>query len=92
MSSPCRAQPRRKAIQDILFSLKGRLHRHGCSAATRDWEPQEEEQARPNQWGSYKEALRVAYQRALDTAEALKSDIERLSQRRRDRSQTHSQN
>ena len=43
-------------------------------------------------WGSYKEALRVAHQRALDTAEALKSDIKRLNQRRRDRSQTRSQN
>ena len=53
-------------------------------------EPQEEEQVRLNQWGSYEEALRVAHQRVLDTTEALKSDIERLSQRRRDRSHTHS--
>ena len=89
---PCRTQPRRKAIQDILSSLKGQLHRHGHSATTRDQEPQEEEQVRPNQWGSYKEALRAACQRALDTMESLKSDIERLSQRRRDRSQTRSQN
>ena len=50
-----------------------------------------QEQFRPNQWGSYKEALRAAHQRSLDTAEALKSDIERLSQRRRDRSWTRSQ-
>ena len=48
-----------------------------------DWEPQEEEQVRLSQWGSYEEALRVACQRALDTAKALMSDIERLSQRRR---------
>ena len=48
---PCRTQPRRKAIQDILSSLKGRLHRCGCSAATRDQEPQEEEQVRPNWQG-----------------------------------------
>ena len=33
----------------------------------------------------------MAQQRALDTAKALKSDIERLSQRRRDRSHTHLQ-
>ena len=45
---PCRAQPRRKAIQDILSSLKGQLHRHGCSAATIDQELQEEEQVRPS--------------------------------------------
>ena len=88
---PCRAQPRRKAIQDILSSLKDQLHRHGCSAATTDQEPQEEEQVRLSQWGSY-EALRVAHQRALDTAKALTSDIERLSQGRRDRSWTHPQN
>ena len=76
----CRDQLRRKAIQDILPSPKGKLHRHGHStAATRDLEPQEEEQVRPNQWGSYEEALRAAHQRALDTAKALKSDIERLS-------------
>ena len=25
---PCRTQPRRKVIQDILSSLEGRLHRH----------------------------------------------------------------
>ena len=68
-SPPCRAQPRRKAIQDILSSLKGQLHRHGCSAATADWELQEEEQVRPSQWGSYEEALRAAHQRVLDTIE-----------------------
>ena len=86
----CRDKLRRKAIQDILPSLKGQLHRHGHSATARDLELQEEEQFRPNQWGSYEEALRAGCQRALDTAEALKSDIERLSQRRRDRSWTHS--
>ena len=58
---PCRAQPRRKAIQDILSSLKGRLHRHGFLAATINWELQEEEQVRLSQQGSYKEALRAAH-------------------------------
>ena len=37
-----------------------------------------------------REALRVACQRALDTTETLQSNIERLSWRARDRSQTHS--
>ena len=87
----CRDQLWRKAIQGILSSLKIQLHRSGCSAAARDLESQEEEQVRLNWWGSYEEALRAAHQRALDTAEALKSDIERLSQRRRDRSWTYSQ-
>ena len=89
---PCGTQPRRKAIQDILSSLKSQLQRHGHSTTTGDWEPQEEEQVRLNWQGSYEEALRAACQRVLDTAKALKSNIERLSQRRRDRSWTHSQN
>ena len=89
---PCGAQPRRKAIQDILSSLKGWLCRHGCLAATIDQELPEEEQVRLSWWGSYKEALRVAHQRALDTTKALMSNIERLSWRRREGSQTHSQN
>ena len=89
--SSCRDWLRRKAIQDILSSLKSQMHRHGCSTSARDLDSQEEEQVRPNWWGSYKEALRVACQRALDTTEALKSDIEMLSQRRRDRSWTDSQ-
>ena len=85
----CRHRLRRKAIQDILSSLKGRLHRHGHSTTARDLELQEKEQFRWNLWGSYKEALRAAHQRVLDTAEALKSDIERLSWRR-NRLWTHS--
>ena len=44
----CRDQLRRKAIQDILSSLKSQLHRCGCSATTRDLDSQEEEQVRPN--------------------------------------------
>ena len=87
----CRDRLRKKAVQDILSSLKSRLHRHRCSIAARDLEPQEEEQVRLNWQGSYKEALRVPHQRALDTSKALSSNIERLSQRRRDWSRTHSQ-
>ena len=80
--SPCGAQSRRKAIQDILSSLKGWLHRCGCSATIRNLESLKE-QVGLNWHGSYEEALRVAHQRALDTTEALKSNIERLSQWRR---------
>ena len=75
---PCGAQSRRKAIQDILSSLKGQLHRCGCSTTIRNLESQEE-QVRLNQCDSYKEALRVTCQRALDTTKALMSDIKRLS-------------
>ena len=88
---PCGAQSRRKAIQDILSSLKGQLHRCGHSAIVRNLEPQEK-QVTLNQWGSYEEALMVAHQRALDTAKALWSNIKRLSQRRRERSWSHSRN
>ena len=35
---PCGAQPRRKAIQDILSSLKSRLHRCGHSSTVRNLE------------------------------------------------------
>ena len=86
----CGDQLRRKAIQDIFSSLKDWLHRHGHPATTRDLELQEERWFRPNWQKSYEEALREAHQRALDTAEALKSNIERLSQRGKERSQTHS--
>ena len=74
-------------IQDILSSIEDWLHRCRYSAtAGGDPEPQEGWWSRPNRWESYKEALRVAQQRALDTAEALQGDIEWLSQRVRDRS------
>ena len=88
---PCGAQPRRKAIQDILSSLKSWLHRCGHSSTIRNLESQDEQVA----WswcGSYEEALRVVHQRALDTTEALMSNIKRISRQRRGRSQSHSRN
>ena len=87
----CGDQLRRRTIWDILSSLKDWLHR--CrypAAAGEDPEPQEGWWSRPNRWEPYEEALRAACQRALDTAEALQGDIERLSWRARDRSWTHS--
>ena len=88
---PCGAQSRRKAIQDILSSLKGQLHRCGCSATVRNLKSQEEKVGL-NLHSSYEEALRVAHQRPLDIAEALMSNIKRLSQWRRGRSWIHSRN
>ena len=70
----CGEQIRKRTIRDILSSLKDQMNRHG-----EDLEPQEEWQPRPNRWELYKEALRVACQRALDSAKALQGDIERLS-------------
>ena len=87
---PCCTQSRRRAIQDILSSLEEWLHRHGHSTSNRNLGPQER-QAGLNQRGSCEEALRAACQLALDTAEALRSNIKRLRQRR-GRLQSHSRN
>ena len=87
---PCGVQSRRRAIWDILSSLKDRLCRCGCSTSIRNLGPQERHTG-PNWQDSCEEALRAACQRALDAAKALRSDIERLRQRR-GRSQRHSGN
>ena len=87
----CGNQWRRRAIHDILSSLTGQLHWHGYPATTReDPESEEEWLPRPNRRESYEEALSVAHQRVLDTAEVLQGDIKRLSQRTRDTSWTPS--
>ena len=78
-------------IQDIHSSLKDWMHMCGYPAAIEEGsEPEEEQWPRPHRWEPYEEALRAACQEALDTSEALQSDIERLSWRTRGRSQTHS--
>ena len=83
-------QLRRKTIWDILSSLEDWLHRCGYwAAAGGDPEPWEGWWSSPNRQDFYEEALRAACQRALDTAKALQSNIERLSWRARDRSWTH---
>ena len=67
-------------IQDIHSSLKDWIHRHEYPAATGEGsKPEEEWWPRPNRQELYEEALRVACQRALDTAKALQDDIEGLS-------------
>ena len=93
----CGNEQRKKMIQDICSSLKDRMHRHGYSTTTAEgMEQEEQQQPRFNRWEPYEEALRMACQKALDTAEALQNDIERLSQINRGilqtRSQTHSRN
>ena len=88
----CGNEQRKKMIWDICSSLKDRMHRHGYPTTTvEDMEQEEEQQPRPSRWELHEEALRAAHQRVLDTAEALQSDIERLSWRSRGRSQTRSQ-
>ena len=74
-------------IQDICSSLKDQMYRHGYSTTTTEGMEQEvEQQPRLNRWELYEGALRVAHQKALDTAKALQNDIERLSQINRGRS------
>ena len=59
-------------ICNILSSLTGWLHRCRYPAATgEDQESEEEWLLRPNRRESYEEVLRVAHQRALDTAKVL---------------------
>ena len=80
----CGDQLRRRTIHDILSSLTDRLHRHGYPATTgEDPESEEEWWPKPNGHEPYEEALRMACQRALDTAEVLQGNIKRLSQRTR---------
>ena len=86
----CGEWQRRRTIQDILSSLTDRLHRQAYPTTTGDPDLQEGGWVRPGWQESYEVALWVACQRVLDTAEALQSDLERLSREERERSQTRS--
>ena len=91
--SPCGDQWRRGAIFDILSSLTSQLHQHGYPATAGDGQESKEEWLpRPSRRESYEEVFRVACQRALETAEVLQGDIERLSRGMRDAPQTCSRN
>ena len=92
---PCRSQQRRKAICNILSSLKSQLHQKVYPVTAGEaWEPMDECRSRPIRRDSYEEALqeiRAAFQRVLETAEVLRSYIERLSQEVREAPWTCSQ-
>ena len=66
------------------------LQRWTLPAEAKGLGPQEGEWVGLDQQGSYEVALRAAHHRALETADALQSDIERLGteQRRRSRAQS----
>ena len=87
---PCGPQQRRKAIWDILSSLRNCLHLGVYPVATEEdtREVVNESQSRPRGRGDlHKDALweaRAACQRVLEAAQVLESDIERLSQGLRD--------
>ena len=93
---PCGLQQRREAIQDILSSLRNRLHRWVYPIATKE----DTQGAVTKSWsrprgreGLHEDALweaREAHQRALEAAQVLESNIERLSQGLRDVQHPHS--
>ena len=85
------AQQRGRAIHDIVSSLISCLHWWVYPAATGEAQGSKDEWLpRLSRRESYEEALKAAHQRVLETTEALRSDIERLSQGTRDVPQTHS--
>ena len=82
---PCGSQHRGRTIHDILSSLRSRLHWQVYpTTAIEAPGPVDECLSRLSRRESYEEALKATYQRALETAEVLRSDIERLSWGMRD--------
>ena len=86
----CGEWQRRRTIQDKLSSLTDWLNRRSHPTTNGDLDPQGGEWVRLDWQGSYEVALQVAHQRALETAKALQSDLERLGKKQRERSQAHS--
>ena len=85
---PCGFQQQKDVIHDILSSLGSWLHQWVYPAAAEETQgPVGGHRSRPRRRGLYEEALqeiRAVCQWALETAEVLRSDIERLSQGMRD--------
>ena len=74
----CGEMRRRRAIQDILPSLEAQQQSWTCMTETQNLGTHggEQESDMPH---SYKAALWAAHQKALETAEALQSDLNRLN-------------
>ena len=87
----CGESRRRRAIQDILSSLQTWLQRQTYSAKAKYLGAHGGEGVRLDPLQSYKAALSAAHQKALKTAKALQSDLERLNNECRGRSQVCSQ-
>ena len=85
-SLSCGESRRRRAIQDILSSLQTQLQRWMYSAEAKDLGAQGGEWVWSDPSQSYEVALWAAHQKALETAEALQSDLERLDDEHRGRS------
>ena len=85
-SPSCMESRRRRAIQDILSSLQTQLQRQMYPAKAEDLGAHGGEWVGSDPPQSYKVALWAAHQRALETAEALQGDLERLNNECRGRS------
>ena len=68
--------------EGLFSSLTVQLQRQTLPPATEDLGPQEGEWVGLDQQGSYEVVLQAAHQRALETAKALQSNIERLTMSR----------
>ena len=80
---------RRRAIQDILSSLEAQQQRQTYMTETQNLDAcgRERELDMPH---SYKAALQAACWKALETAKALQSDLNRLDNEHRERAWVHS--
>ena len=90
-SPSCRESRRRRAIQDILSSLQAQLQRQTYPAEAEDLGAHGGEWIGSGPPQSYEAALQATNQKALETAEALWSDLERLDDEHKGRSQVCSQ-
>ena len=86
LGSPSCGESRRRAIQDILSSLQTWLQRQTYSAKAKDLGAHEGEWVGLDPLQSYEAALWATHQKALETAEALRSDLERLDDEHKRRS------
>ena len=77
-SPSCGESRRRRVIQDILSSLQTQLQRQTYSTKAKDLGAHGREQVESDPLQSYEAALWAACQKALETAEALQDDLERL--------------
>ena len=91
-SPSCGVSRRRRAIQDILSYLQTWLQRRMYSAETKGPGAHGRERVGTEPLQSYKVVLWATCQKALETAEALCNDLERLDDERRGRSWVCSQN
>ena len=90
-SPSCGASRRRRAIQDILSSLQAWLEGQTYSAKTKGPGAHGRKRVGTEPPQSYEATLQAAHQKALETAEALHDDLERLNGKCRERSWAHSQ-